>query len=479
MVRVLVKRGLKPGITVLAFILLFVSKVHADVIYLYDGNILIVDKAWIEGNEVKYQTSRGVRSVPKTSVRRIQAEKLVDVPSPKKWVLGEVVGGPSADAGSSTASPSTLPAESREMLTRLRENLRSDPSNPRAKAQLISALASIASLQIGQGDFPGAIVTLQEARTLDSRNLVILQNLAIIHLRSGGFKDAEELLREALKINNKDQDFHYLLGEAFYGQEKIAQAIDEWTLGLALDPHPEMARARDKAQREIIEHNQLGALQSAHFILRYDRNISDQQLGQQILASLERLYTQLSREVVSRPPATITVILYPDQQYFNITRAAGWSGALFDGKIRVPTKGLTAVTPELNAILGHELTHAFLASLPADCPGWFNEGLAQLQENRSASSAKKSLAALRETGRLIRLGDLQGSFVGFSADRAEIAYTESLSAVEFLVARFGRASMRSILDLMAQNLNFENSFRRVLNQSVAEFEAAWHQALSQ
>src|SRR5436190_3062257 len=214
MVRVLVKRGLKPGITVLAFILLFVSKVHADVIYLYDGNILIVDKAWIEGDEVKYQTSRGVRSVPKTSVRRIQAEKLVHVPSPKKWVLGEVVGGPSADAGSSTASPSTLPAESREMLTRLRENLRSDPSNPRAKAQLISALASIASLQIGQGDFPGAIVTLEEARTLDSRNLVILQNLAIIHLRSGGFKDAEELLREALKINNKDQDCHYLLGEA-------------------------------------------------------------------------------------------------------------------------------------------------------------------------------------------------------------------------------------------------------------------------
>ena len=61
----------------------------------------------------------------------------------------------------------------------------------------------------------------------------------------------------------------------------------------------------DKAQREIIEHNQLGALQSAHFILRYDRNISDQQLGQQILVSLERLYTQFSKEVVSRPPAML------------------------------------------------------------------------------------------------------------------------------------------------------------------------------
>src|SRR5262245_443144 len=200
------------GLSVLALMLLLVSRAHADVVYLYDGNILIVDKAWIEGDDVKYQTSRGVRSVPKASVRRIQAEKLVDVPSPKKWTLGEVVGGPSANAGSSTASPSTLPAESRETLLRLRENLRSDPSDPRAKAQLISALASIASLQIGQGDFPGAILTLQEARTLDSRNLVILQNLAVIHLRSSGLGEAEELLRETVRIKNNDQDFHYLLG---------------------------------------------------------------------------------------------------------------------------------------------------------------------------------------------------------------------------------------------------------------------------
>jgi hypothetical protein len=69
--------------------------------------------------------------------------------------------------------------------------------------------------------------------------------------------------------------------------------------------------------------------------------------------------------------------------------------------------------------------------------------------------------------------------VGFSADKAEVAYTESLSAMEFLVARFGKTSVRSILDLMAQNLNFENSFKRVLNQSLPEFETAWHRALLQ
>jgi hypothetical protein len=152
-------------LAILAF-LTFVPKLQADVIYFNDGNVLIVEKAWVEGDEVKYQTSRGVQSLPKANVRRIQVEKNIDVPSLKKWTLGEVVGSPSTNAGNSTPSTSGATAESRDALSRLRENLRADPSNARAKAELIRTLASVASLQVTQGDFPGAIVSLQEARSL-------------------------------------------------------------------------------------------------------------------------------------------------------------------------------------------------------------------------------------------------------------------------------------------------------------------------
>ena len=41
-------------------LVLATPKLHADVIYLNDGNVLLVEKAWIEGDDVKYQTSRGV-----------------------------------------------------------------------------------------------------------------------------------------------------------------------------------------------------------------------------------------------------------------------------------------------------------------------------------------------------------------------------------------------------------------------------------
>ena len=175
----------------------------------------------------------------------------------------------------------------------------------------------------------------------------------------------------------------------------------------------------------------------------------------------------------------IAVILYPDQTYFDITRAASWSGAMFDGKIRVPTKGLTSVTSDLNSTLRHELTHAFIAPLPQDCPAWFNEGVAQLQEGQSPAAVRKMLATLRQSDRLSPLKKLDQSFAGLSDDAAELAYAEGLSATGFLVTQSGKASIRSILELMAQNYNFENAFKTATNRSLAEFELAWQRDLSQ
>jgi hypothetical protein len=217
-----------------------------------------------------------------------------------------------------------------------------------------------------------------------------------------------------------------------------------------------------------------------HFILRYDKKTSDYQLGEQILAVLEEQYRHLNNTLVSRAPETVAVILYPDQVFFDITRAPGWSGGVFDGKIRIPIRGLASVTPELKAALIHELTHCFMLALPGrGGPTWFLEGVAQIQEGKSAAAKKKSLAQLKQANRLTPLRILSGSFLNLREDAVELAYVESLSAVEFLIARFGRSALRELLDRMAQNYNFENAFSTVLQRSVADFEAAWHQDLGQ
>ena len=65
-----------------------------------------------------------------------------------------------------------------------------------------------------------------------------------------------------------------------------------------------------------------------------------------------------------------------------------------------------------------------------------------------------------------------------SAGAADVAYAESLSVVEYLVSQSGRSSIQNILDLMAQNYNFDNAFQTALKKTVPEVEADWHQDLA-
>jgi tetratricopeptide (TPR) repeat protein len=470
----------------IALCLLFVSSpTRADVIYLMNGNVLVVEKAWEEGAEVRYQTGGGVQTLQKSSVKRIQKQQALPAAegsSPRYGIAIDAVN-PAALDGSVSPKTTILrgstSAVSKELLNQLRENLRSAPADSHAKSELAQALNSLASLQAAQGDLPAAKNSLEEALGLSKKDPAILTNLAIVNYRTGNYRASEDLLLACVEIDKRNQETHYLLGEAYYAQEKVGQAISEWTEALQLGSNPRIAARLEKARNESGVHSELGVLQSAHFILRYDRKVSDYQLGQQILTALEGLYRQLSVDLTSQPPATVAVILYPGQAYFDITRAPSWSGALFDGKIRIPTQGLSSVTPELSAVLMHELTHAFIRSLPGrGCPSWFNEGVAQFQEGKSTSNHRKWLEALNREGHLISLPDLQASFAGLPADTASLAYSEGLAAVEFLVASAGRSSIRNILELMGQNHNFASAFESVIHKKVEQFDVEWRRSLS-
>jgi len=164
--------------------------------------------------------------------------------------------------------------------------------------------------------------------------------------------------------------------------------------------------------------------------------------------------------------------------YFDITKAPSWSGALFDGKIRIPTRGLSSVTPELSAVLVHELTHAlFDRYLDAVVHLGLMKGR-PVSGGQVGVKPRKWLDTLNKERQLIPLMELQGSFVGLPADAASLAYHEGLAAVEFLVASAGRTAIRKILDLMGQNYNFETAFQNALNKSVEKFDAEWRGSLS-
>jgi thiol-disulfide isomerase/thioredoxin len=95
--------------TLAATFLMFGSFIlHGDVIVLKNGNVLVVEKAWEEGDQVKYQTASGLQTIPLASVKRLQGQKVTPAdPSHNQPVRAVVLRGQApASARTSTARPS-------------------------------------------------------------------------------------------------------------------------------------------------------------------------------------------------------------------------------------------------------------------------------------------------------------------------------------------------------------------------------------
>ena len=98
----------RQAVVVAAFLVIGSLSLHADVIYLKNGNVLVVEKAWKEGDQVKYQAASGVQTIPLASVERLQSQKAVPAdPSHNQSVQAVVIRGQGTPAAPSAAVKSS------------------------------------------------------------------------------------------------------------------------------------------------------------------------------------------------------------------------------------------------------------------------------------------------------------------------------------------------------------------------------------
>jgi hypothetical protein len=104
-------------VTLAAVFLLGSIPLFGDVIYLKNGSVLVVEKAWQEGDQVKYQTASGVQAIRLDSVKRLQGQKAAPAdPSRNQPVQAVVIRGQGTPVSPSAAgkpSPKPVAAGSR------------------------------------------------------------------------------------------------------------------------------------------------------------------------------------------------------------------------------------------------------------------------------------------------------------------------------------------------------------------------------
>jgi tetratricopeptide (TPR) repeat protein len=300
--------------------------------------------------------------------------------------------------------------------------------------------------------------------------------LAYFHLREDRY--AERELLKAVELDPKASKAYQFLGELYYRKDDLESAVTYWEKAVESNPSATDIRARlDRIRKEHKAEKDFNREVTSHFLTKYEGR-EKIEAGRIVLRILEDAYSEVGRSLSYYPDQEVQVILYSGQQFKEVTDAPGWSGGLFDGKIRLPIGGIEKETPGLRGLLYHEYTHAVVRAITPRCPTWLNEGLAQYFEGRQIDSRQQeSLRKFVQTGKLPSLTNLEGSFMGLGGGQAQSAYLLSLSSVRYMIDSFGMYRVKDVLDELARGANTGNAISKGITLTYEEFERGWKRSL--
>jgi Tfp pilus assembly protein PilF len=430
-----------------------------DIIHLKNGDVIYADDTKENGAHIQYQKGDDTYTIPKSLVVGVEKAAAPEIPPPA-----------SATASLPAYTPPDAPVAGEAQL--LEQIVRSGQVNREAlrtidaqgnRSQTAVAFYIAGKQEFQSGDYNNARRDLETALRNDSQNPAILNFYAALLIKTGDPQDAVLYAERAVEQAPDSADAYAVLGYAQFATDHPREAIQSWKRSLALRPDSSIQQMIARARRENRAEDNFSERDTGHFNLRYEGTQSPEALRNQILATLEFAYQDLASQFGKEPRSSIEVVLYTNQAYFDVTRAPGWTGALNDGKIRIPLRGLTSVTPGLARILRHELTHSFVnQETQGRCPQWLNEGIAQMLEPKSITQGHV-LAQLFKAEREIPLNALESGFTSLSLGESQLAYAESLATVAYIRDQYGMSDVMRILDRIGQGESVESALRSTIH----------------
>jgi tetratricopeptide (TPR) repeat protein len=278
--------------------------------------------------------------------------------------------------------------------------------------------------------------------------------------------DAERSLKRALALNPRLTDAAKLLGDIEYSLGNLDDAIRLYEQVLAQKPgEADISHRLETWRKESAVHLGLTQRNDGRFSIIFEGS-TDSALADRALATLDAAYWRIGGAIGAYPASSITVTLYTDQQFRDLTGAPEWAGGVFDGRIRIPIKDVRQNLPQFDRVLVHELTHAMVSTLaPRGVPTWLHEGLASYFEPEDLASA---LRVLRITGP-VPVEVLFERFAGLNERQATAAYAESLVLADVLMRRTG-SRMAIVLQSLDRGQTLQESLELV-GVNLADLEA--------
>ncbi len=441
-----------------------------DTIHLKNGRTILADHVSESGSHYQYDVGDDSYAIPKSLVDHVDAGGMPAHLASSGGTAKAVGDLPTFTPADSLAHEGDLPAK-------IIKDGKVDPGalsslEGKSNAELSATANFIAGkFEFEHGNIAQARLYFESALRFQPENSTILIYYAALLVRTGNAAQALPFAQRAVRAAPQSPDAYTMLGYAQFASDRTKEAVASWKHSLELRPDSTVQQFLAKAQREEHVETDFAQRESSHFVLHYEGKQTSDTFRGQIVAALESDYDDLARDLGTPPRDNILVTLYTEQAFFDVTHAPSWSGALNDGKLRIPISGLNSVTPELARVLKHELAHSFINYLSGGrCPPWLHEGIAQLLEPKSLGGDGHQLARLFKLQHNIPLNVLEGSFMRFSGVEAYVAYAESLAAVSYINDSYGLGDIQRLLQLLSQGSSTEAALRATIHSDYGQLE---------
>jgi tetratricopeptide (TPR) repeat protein len=283
-----------------------------------------------------------------------------------------------------------------------------------------------------------------EAVRLQPGNVRLMLGAGLAAYLLGRAEEARQHLVAALEADPAITDASILLGQILYRDGDLNGAIQVYEQALTHAPKEALLATRLEAwRREADLHGRFNQKYGDHFTVLFE-GPREETVAKHAIEMLEASYWRIGTTLGAYPNSIITIVLYTNEQFRDVTQSPDWAAAAFDGRIRVPMRGALENPAQLDRVLAHE-------------------GLAQMFESGQKADTASGRIALP-------LSRLEKSFAGLDKDQARAAYAQSASAVRALVDQAGTAAILNLLTFIAEGAPFDQAFERAAFISYAAFQ---------
>jgi tetratricopeptide (TPR) repeat protein len=337
---------------------------------------------------------------------------------------------------------------------------RGNDADAPGKSTTYDRAAGLALEAFRKGDFRQAVYLFSELPESDIRALT---GKGVSYFKLGNYHDAVVCLEKAAALKSDDFITFKFLAVAYYKIDEVRKSRVAAEKALSIREDSELRTLYPKLLREEEVYRTYVEENTNHFKVLFD-GYEHGSIEREIVSILEDAYRNIGKELNYFPSSPVTVIIYTDKDFRDTTQAPEWSDGIFDGKIRVPVKGVEPGDPSLKKILLHEYSHAVVHSLAPGCPVWIHEGVAEYFSESYPPA---------EAGQVIPLTELERPFSRLSGVNVPAAYAESYSAVSYLIEKFGMFRLKELLLSLSRGNDINASFREAFGLTYDDFVSQW------